>query len=835
MAFHPLLAGLKYNNVYNDVSADVRQSAGFKITRGRGDESAGIKATAVTARLGMQADGVRYDPDHPLSPLYGIVGRNTPFLFGYLVARETFEAVPPYAFAFANGGAASWARANDQAHAGTWSLKSGVITNSQVSDFIITTPARANAVSLYWLVSSQTPGDGLQVFVDGTQWVNNAGVGNTWQRLQVPCLPGGTILLRYTKDAAGSAGSDAAWVDDITFYDSRTNSEVSSWKPNETLGYVPGSRGDRWTDVQCGGVLQRLGQWAKVTRSPMYRNISGRATSGALLGYFPLQDAAGATALANVAPGGVAGVASGVTFATGTPPAGSDPLLALQAVSKVSGRFVKPTGTPNGWVISWVFRTALVAPSEQQVISWITSNGLRWYVTVTSSNYTLYVLSPDGITVLVSHGVIFGAGADPTGAPILMRVKASTSAGVVTAETAWYVQDGPLYGITDTFSGSASTLQSWSSSGNPATAGMMLGHVYAVAGITDDLLTYNTRAAFNGYRGEKAGRRFLRLLQDAGVFASVIGDPDNTLAMGAQKSDTLPNQLKEIEDTDDALIFDDKVYLGVTMRTRASMYNQTPKLALVKSDLVMPLEKKTDDLVTGNVVTVTNRSGSEFTATLLAGAGSVQDPPVGVGEYEKQVKVNVSADSALPGLAGWYLSRWSDVSARYPSISLDLDGKPGLEVAASLIDVGDLITVSGLGPDLVSLIVVGTEETSAGPYRRLITFNTRPATVYAPAVYNGTKRYDALTTTLGVARDAVQVAWTFSSTALGDCWSTTATPYDVAVNGEVVRVTAMGAATGTGPYTQAATVTRGINGAAKAHSVGEQIHVAPYAVARYAL
>ena len=107
-----------------------------------------------------------------------------------------------------------------------------------------------------------------------------------------------------------------------------------------------------------------------------------------------------------------------------------------------------------------------------------------------------------------------------------------------------------------------------------------------------------------------------------------------------------------------------------------------------------------------------------------------------------------------------------------------------------------------------------------------------PAGTYDVGVYDATdSRWDSRTTTLGSAPDDNDTSWTLSTTDPDDVWSTTETPYDLVVcrggvRGEVVTCTAMGAPSGSGPYTQTATVTRSVNGVVSAWDIGDEIHAA---------
>lgn len=827
---HPIIAQLFYGGVWNDVTVDMHQPSPLQVGRGFKDESGGLSPSKLDFTLkDIDTVAPKYDPEHPLSTIYGLAGRNTPFMLALPIALETFESAGAVV-ARTDAGSAFWTRSTTDAHSGTWSLRAGTIANSQVSDVTLATPAGVNAVQFWYKVSAQTPGDGLQVLVDGVSLVvNQAGLFG-WAQIVVPCLPSGTIRFRYTKDAAGSAGSDTAWIDDVQYLNIRSVGEAASWQPTETLGFDPAAgRGFRSTVLQVEGLLRRIGQWKGDIASPVYRNITGRIAAGRLLGYWPGTDPAGSTSLLNALPGGQPGVVSSVDFAAGTEISGSEPMLRMKADSKLSGRFVKPTGTPNGWQISWTYHLDAAAPAtDTQVITWTTSNAYRWYLQVSSTQYTLLVMDPNGITVLSQLGVGFAGAGDPVTTGVVFRVKVSAAAGTVTAETAWYAQDAPVvFGITQSFAGTTGYLQSWAASGNAAMDGATFGHVYAVSDSIDDLQNYDTLNSFNGYRHEKAADRFARLCGYKGIVATVVGSAAESQPMGPQKIDTFAGNLAEIATTEDGPIYDTRIRRGLSMRTRKDMCGQTPVLTLTRAQCVQPLVKNLDDLVSGNSITVDNRVGGSRIATVATGPGSVLDPPNGTGLVEKKVDVNADGDDDLDEIAGWWAAKLSDTTGRWPEVTVDVTGQPGLEAAVNKIDVGDRIFLSDVLPGGVGVIVLGIKEKWDTKFHRLVTFVCGADTMYNPAVYDAAAtKYDSRSTTLVTARDAVQTSWAITTVDQGDTWSTTSVPYGWLVDGEPMTVTAMTAPAGTGPYTQTATVTRSLT-VAKPHAAGAEIHISP--------
>ncbi|MCT2591155.1 hypothetical protein LHJ74_14770 [Streptomyces sp. N2-109] len=115
----------------------------------------------------------------------------------------------------ADAGDLPWARASDQAHTGTWSLKSGAITHGQTSDAVLELPPNADELVFWYRVSSEPNFDYLRVLLDGLERIKTSGeVG--WTRAVVDVSGASTVTFRYSKDVGDTAGSDAAWIDDLT-------------------------------------------------------------------------------------------------------------------------------------------------------------------------------------------------------------------------------------------------------------------------------------------------------------------------------------------------------------------------------------------------------------------------------------------------------------------------------------------------------------------------------------------------------------------------------------------------------------------------------------------
>jgi hypothetical protein len=186
----------------------------------------------------------------------------------------------------------------------------------------------------------------------------------------------------------------------------------------------------------------------------------------------------------------------------------------------------------------------------------------------------------------------------------------------------------------------------------------------------------------------------------------------------------------------------------------------------------------------------------------------------------------------MPQQANWWLRRGTVDLPRYPTVMIDLNAKPGLITAVNAVDVGNVITISGYRENLIRLYVLGWTEV-IGSHTRTITFVCAPDQQFVVGVYDAAaSRYDLRSSVLNAFKSAGVTAMTFKQTS-DESWSTTSTPYDLFISGERITVTSMGVRSGTGPWLQAATVVRGVNGVNKDLATNAPVHIAT--PGRYAL
>jgi hypothetical protein len=598
--------------------------------------------------------------------------------------------------------------------------------------------------------------------------------------------------------------------------------EVASWRAGASPDWLPdtgtGVRGYRYVDVIAAGYLRRVSNWTREIRSPMTRQLS---RSRQWRAYWPCEDlkSAGNT-LANLRPGGEPAATDVVTLQGDQGPAGSAPVVTTGVAGLIRGNVIV-TGTSTAWQFGLAFDLSDVslpaAPGLAGLIVCRSSNGWRWTIGVGQANVALTAYNSDGDQV----GQIFRTWSESVGGHdqwVWARVLLTFTTGNVNANlgltyegatTRWqYAMDVPASNM-----GQPVTVQAGQDNAH-------IGHII-VTGATDDLLGADLRQSLNGYVGETAADRVARLCAQEGVPLTVQGVAAQTQAMGPQTPDALLSLLRECADTEDALIFEPRDQIALTMRTRRHLY-APPKLALSYPDhIAQPFAATSDDLSIANIVTVKQADGGQASAS--APPGSAMDPDE-VGEERKEHGVNVADEAVyLQGLADYWLNRLGVLGARYPSVVIDALVNPVQAKTAAALQPGDLITISGYRSTTIYLMVLAVSTVTSAATRR-VSLTTVPGDVFRVGVYNqATSRYD-VNSTLYAPVDATATSITVDSPRVV-AWSLTAVPYVWIMDGETVRVTTITAPSGN-TNRQTATVDRSVNGVQRSHTAGTPVSLA---------
>lgn len=846
--------GLWYSGAWHDISTHVYSRDDIQIRRGKTDESSAPVPTSMTLTLKNQ-DG-RYNPLNPVSPLWGLAGRNTPITVGFNPVDEDFEDAS-FNFTFSFTGTGVWARSSTLARTGTWSYKSPVLADGQQCFWRVDAPAGANTVS-FWANSSIGGNSFLAVHTsEGLQWFRQ-GSGSGWELVTVDLGTSTFVRISYQRNDSG--GSDAIYVDDLRTIDARGTGEVWKWEPQRSIDFDPANPtgpGDAWCKVTAGGLLRRIGQASDPIRSPLYRAIA--QSTVVPIQWWPLED-----------PEGVTSAASGLglepmspvtevryTLPDGTPlvPGGLPKFQAdggIPGADKVVGltdggtlRGTCPAVTAGNYSMDFVFRFkpgGNDGATSADIFGWREAGGtlVHYVVNADPTSLTVFYANAADDAILAFTGSEVAVFNLYDGAPHHFRFTVSQSGGNYAFQLAI---DG---NILDTGS-IAGTL------GRPTTVELnpgedrgeympvAFGHVTVwPTGIPPGMAIPSA-----GTPNEEAGRRLLRFGDEEDWAVTLRDRADATDLVGPQTVAPMPQLLADIERTEDGILYDQRGAVAVVLRTRLSQYVQAVRASLTYGvDALQPLDPVIDDQATRNDVTAKNRDGKEYRAVVEDGALAVTSPlDGGVGRYPANVDVNATGGVLqLYQIAWWWANKGTVEGARHPVIVVDLDADPTLEADVAGIDMGDRLQIPGLEADTVDLRVLGVQE-RLGANRRLLTFLTEPYRQFDIAVYVATgatvtsamKRYDSRTSTTNTTLSTTVGTIVVTFTDLADQWSQVNEPFDWIVEGERITVTAMAAVVGAGPWTQSATVTRSVNGVVKTHAAGEPIHMHPDQQARYAL
>ncbi len=615
----------------------------------------------------------------------------------------------------------------------------------------------------------------------------------------------------------------------------RGRGEAAAFKSGQTRDFRPvPKRGKAWVDIEAGGTLQRVNQWAARIRDPFYiYNTS--ITSTPLAGYWPLTDARGTRFAFTPVAGATSGPARNLAFESQYRPAGSDPCADVDAGPvSTEGFFVPgPAGSTAGWQISWVQKMSTFDPAETYTLMfWRTSNNVDWSLIYSAGNWVL--TGSNGFSEVVADSIDIAESGW-----ILWTIEASYSAGTTNIEAVYTVED--LFGLGtsglfgSTYTGVTGSLEKWFVTGLTITD-MTVGHVLGlnVTKDVEDLSSDDRANALAGYVAEQVNLRFFQ------IFDTYLGLPPYTASgttaavlMGAQRSGLLPEILAELVATDDALVFDHRTDPEIPLVLRSARYNQTP-FTIDVTELSFPPADADDDAGVWNVSKLVQPDGAEFSARDDTGPRGTQAPPDGIGErVQPGLAVNIDDQPGAEDMAqhaNWWLMRGTVDLPRYPQVVINLAAlSPARVLELQEIDVGDVIEITGYRENTIRLHVLGYTEVIGWPNARTMTLNCAPDQQFVTGIWNGDdSRWDLETCTMSSAAGPTATTLTLGMTD-DEEWSQTSA-YDLTIAGELVGVPVggMGARTGSpGAYFQTlSNAVRSKNGIRKTLPAGAAVHVA---------
>jgi len=136
-------------------------------------------------------------------------------------SSEDFETGDFSKLPWRHSGNAYWTITSSDSYEGTYSARSGAISNSEYSTLAVTRSCVAGSISFYRRVSSESYSDYLRFYIDDVEQDSWSGTGSdmhTWTLVSYPVTAGEhTFTWKYSKNWSSSYGSDAAWIDQIRF------------------------------------------------------------------------------------------------------------------------------------------------------------------------------------------------------------------------------------------------------------------------------------------------------------------------------------------------------------------------------------------------------------------------------------------------------------------------------------------------------------------------------------------------------------------------------------------------------------------------------------------
>ncbi len=609
---------------------------------------------------------------------------------------------------------------------------------------------------------------------------------------------------------------------------------VTEWPP----GFDTSST-DFYVTIRAAGALRRLQQNNAALRAAVRRAILG---DDDLAQYWPLEDAEGALTFASAL-----GVGSAMGRVGTVTPAASDASLS-------SGTDPLPTlATGTSYVIG---STSMASSTEWTYFATYYWTSIPVWTAGDGTAYPLYV--PTNTAGTLVRWIIYWNDADNT---VYLEVRTNsavvatvagptmTNSDMINAWITFWVsakQNGSdvdyAFGVerttpsatsSDAASGTISTqtvrqVDGMLAFNGKSAADTVLGHI----GILSRALTVTENTpcygAFNGYTGEGAVDRMIRLCAEEGVPLVVQPGTAPSTTMGPQSRAGLLDNLRECEDVDGGALYETGWGLG--MQPLSARYNLTPALRLDYSAREVNGTPRPDDsdlnLVNSAIVSRSGGSSSTYTDADSVTADDLHERP-----YSRLVET----DDQVVQAASWLVHLGTQDEVRWLSLPIRLDTEAGRQLIQAWVDMGwgQRVLVSNV-PSAIAGAARDIDVIVEGWTQRVDQFTwavsemaTSPARSYDVVELDSSDygRLDTdgstLVTAINTTETALSIATTDSDSPI---WIPTSVgpaefPFDIEIGGERMTVTAVVNTTSPQDFT----VIRSVNGIVKAHSAGAPV------------
>ncbi|MEU1366620.1 hypothetical protein ABZ454_10845 [Streptomyces sp. NPDC005803] len=590
-----------------------------------------------------------------------------------------------------------------------------------------------------------------------------------------------------------------------------------------------------------------MGQGKKALDSTLRRRIP---SSTGMLAYWPMEDEQGATAAYSPLPNVLPLTTTGLDFAAEDSLGGSSPLPKLTNPASLMTRV--PGTTTVGWQVEFVYNLPTMPAAQTEIVRVAVTGAVLRTVVLYASTAGIRIEMLDKDDAILAFFLNTGEPsiAAFTGGWNRVAIYSGDAGGGQTrVQATWRDVSANIRYYASTFAtttqGRVTTVRGlW----GHATEGMAIGHL-AVSGTPGTGVSGSPPAssifegADDGFAGESVVNRMARLADEEAAQLDLswrVGDPSTSSErMGPQRPSTLLDLLGEAAETDGGILHERLDRAVLVYRDRASLYNQRVALALdylATGEVPPPLEPTEDDQNLRNDTTVTCSGGSSDRVVQAAGPLSVNPPPAGVGPYDESLTLSLYDDTQPERIVGWRVHLGTVDEARYPTISVWLHAAPHLIDTVLGMDIGDRLTIAHppawLPPDTIDQHALGYTEVLS-QFEWTLTYNCTPASPWQVGVEGdpALARADTAGTVLNGAMTATTTVCNVNTT-VGPRWVDSATypsdfPFNIRVGGEVMRVNSCIGTT----VSQSFSVTRSINGVAKAQASGTDVRLATPTIA----
>lgn len=454
------------------------------------------------------------------------------------------------------------------------------------------------------------------------------------------------------------------------------------------------SGNDPYIDLTARGPFHRIGK-SKPLKSPIYRAISGVAADDFKPhGFWPGEDASGATQIASALPNQPAVIPLGPTTYGQEGPAGA--LSVITAGEGFSASFpVVPYEDTDRWAVTWIMQINSKPASNTTTLLTVHTTGgdlptwrlildttfgdtiLRWNAYDASDvlQYGVFFFPVDvdanfyGQWFMLTFGVHH-----PTAFPGNAQSTMAVDNG---RDERFHATNGALFAghvgtITD-FTFTIDTVLS--------TVGVALGEFGVF--VDPNFRPFNTAAAqengdaLHGYELEPAVTRLRRICREERIpFFSLAVEAESALC-GPQQTGSLLNNLRIPELADRGTLYEYK--FGLAYKPPSEYQNQPVHLTLDAAlsqvkDIGSPID---NDLDFVNRWTVTRQGGSSATAEGRKGEAGITLTDTEL-VYENAKTVSVGLDSQLADYASSLVAQTTVDEDRWPTVGFKLEASPEL-------------------------------------------------------------------------------------------------------------------------------------------------------------